>query len=89
MTERFSTLDELGAAELRMARNGLALTVRDLAILSGVNKSTVVRVEAGEKVRRSTLDLMRGTLEKAGAVFFSDPETGIKLVGLRLDTIEN
>ncbi len=65
-----------------MARNGLGLSVRELARLSDVNKATIVRTEAGLPVRRGTLACIRTALEEAGAEFFVCPATGKAAVAL-------
>jgi transcriptional regulator with XRE-family HTH domain len=65
-----------------MARGGLGLSVRELARLSGVNKATVVRTEAGLAVRADTLVAIRKALEEAGAEFLVCSETGKIAVAL-------
>ena len=55
---------------LRMARAGLQLSIRELAILCHVNKATIVRIESGQAVRNSTLSVIRETLEGLGANFW-------------------
>ena len=57
------------ASHLRMARAGLNLTVRELAVLAGVNKATVVRIEADVPVRDASLTAVRSALEARGAQF--------------------
>jgi hypothetical protein len=52
-----------------MARAALRMDVRALAVLAGFDKTTVVRVEAGESVRASTFERLRVALETAGVVF--------------------
>lgn len=55
--------------QVRMARAVLRMDVRELAATAGFDKTTVVRVEAGESVRASTFVRLREALETAGAVF--------------------
>ena len=66
-----------------MARSGLGLSVRELAELAGVNKATIVRLEAGTSVRESTLEVVRQALESAGAEFLSFDEVGLVVVGIK------
>ena len=69
--------------QLRMARAALRLTVEATAELAGVNKGTIVRVEAGERSYRRTLKDLREALEKSGVVFF-DPVKGVHSGGVAL-----
>ncbi len=66
-----------------MARSGLGLSVRELAELAGVNKATIVRLEAGTSVRDSTLGVVRQALESAGAEFLSCEEVDLVVVGIK------
>lgn len=68
-----------------MARTGLALSVRDLARMSGVNKATIVRAEAGLPVRPRTLGYIREALEAAGAEFLECHENGMAAVSVATD----
>lgn len=52
-----------------MARAGLGITIRQLAIESGLDKATVVRFEAGSPVREDTAQKIRRALEDYGAEF--------------------
>jgi hypothetical protein len=45
------------------------MDVRALAALAGLDKMTIVRIEAGEGARSSTFERLRVALETAGAVF--------------------
>lgn len=71
-----------GPAELRMARVGLDLTIRDLAALVSVNKATIVRLEAGNTVRASTINIVRDTLVAQGARFWLLNAAGEKAVSV-------
>lgn len=73
----------LTGEQLRMARAALRLTVKALADLAGVDKGTIVRIEAGEKSYRRTLKDLRETLEKLGLVFL-DTQDGIHGPGVAL-----
>ena len=70
------------ACHIRMARTGLNLTVRELAMLSKVNKATIVRIEGGDSVRSSTMETIIEALEKQGAKFHVCSETNEIFVGL-------
>ena len=65
----FIPADVIVPVQVRMARGGLGISVRELARLSGVNKATIVRTEAGLTVRADTLAAIRSALEAAGAEF--------------------
>ncbi|MEM8687786.1 MAG: helix-turn-helix domain-containing protein [Pseudomonadota bacterium] len=70
---------------IRMARSGLGLSVRDLAELAGVNKATIVRLEAGiQPARPSTIDAVRRALEEAGASFLTDEDPDTIVVAITL-----
>jgi len=64
-------------AQIRMARAGLRLSVRDLAALAKVSPNTVTRVEGGGAANSSTLAALRRALEDAGVEF--DGENGVRL----------
>lgn len=57
-----------------MARAALNWGVLDLAREAGVSTQTIVRLERGELLKKSTLDRVRRTLESAGIEFI--PENG-------------
>lgn len=69
MTSAQEQPDSLTASQIRMARAGLNLTVRDLAEKAGVNKATIVRMEAGYAPRASSLSAVRDVLEAHGVEF--------------------
>ena len=71
--------------QVRMARSGLGLSIRDLAMLCGLNKATIVRMEAGQPVRRSTFEAVRKVLEAEGAEFLHCSETGRVAVSIKPD----
>ncbi len=76
LAHSFVRAEAIDPVQVRMARNGLALSVRELARLSGVNKATIVRTEAGLPVRPRTLGYILEALEEAGAEFLACHETG-------------
>lgn len=59
-------------AQVRMARAGVRMSVRELAEAAKVAPNTVTRVEAAQAVNTSTLTLLQQALERAGAEFSSD-----------------
>ncbi|MEM8773903.1 MAG: transcriptional regulator [Pseudomonadota bacterium] len=69
MSTTLEPAKSVNASHLRMARAGLNLTVRELANLAGVNKATIVRIEADVPVRESSLNSVRSALEARGAQF--------------------
>jgi DNA-binding XRE family transcriptional regulator len=64
----------LTGEQFRMARAALRLTVMQAAELAGVDKSTIVRVEAGGKIYKRTLRDLRAAFENAGIVFLPAEE---------------
>jgi len=70
------------ASQIRMARAGLNLTVRDLAEKAGVNKATIVRMEAGHQPRISSLTAVKDVLEALGAEFEICHETNSVIISL-------
>jgi transcriptional regulator with XRE-family HTH domain len=71
------------AAQFRMARAALGLTVRELAEKAGVHKNTVIRIEAGLASHGPTIAAVRRTLEEAGLEFIPEEE-GIGGPGVRI-----
>jgi transcriptional regulator with XRE-family HTH domain len=69
--------------QLRMARAALRLTVKETADLAGIDKGTIVRIEAGENAYRLTLNRLQEVLETAGIVFL-DAIDGVEGPGIRL-----
>lgn len=66
--------------QLRMARAALKLTVRELADRLGVDKNTIVRIEAGGKAHASTLQRLRAVLEGLGIEFIPNGQgPGVRL----------
>ncbi|MFD0988278.1 helix-turn-helix transcriptional regulator [Methyloligella solikamskensis] len=66
----FALSSRIDARHVRMARAGLGLSVRDLAERAGVNKATIVRLEAGMPVRGATTEAVKAALEAEGACFY-------------------
>lgn len=60
--------------QLRMARALLRLSMRETAKISGIDPSTIVRIEAGENAYRLTLERLQQVLEERGALFIPASE---------------
>ena len=52
-----------------MARTAVGWGVRDLAQKASVSTNTVARLERGETLKQSTVDVLRAVLEAAGVEF--------------------
>ncbi len=67
----------LNAAQVRMARAGAKMSVRELAKLSGVADSTILRFETGKgAILATNLARIQRALEDAGAKFISADAIG-------------
>ena len=75
MNQLFRKTRTVEPQHTRMARSGLGLSIRDLAERTGINKGTIVRLEAGMSVRPSTIETVRMELEAAGAEFLVSEDT--------------
>lgn len=64
-----------------MARAATGLGVRELAATAGVSPNTVARLERGEEMRQSTVEMIRAALENAGVEFIAENGGG---AGVRL-----
>jgi transcriptional regulator with XRE-family HTH domain len=64
------------AVQLKMARAALGLTIHGLAELSGVSHDTIVRIEAGQSLKASTIAKVRAALEAAGVLFIDENGEG-------------
>jgi len=67
------------SGQIKAARALIGMTVTELAQLSGVAYTTVVRVESSKGVpsgQVKTLDAVQRTLENAGIEFIGSPESG-------------
>lgn len=71
------------AIQSRMARAALGWTTQNLADHAGVGVNTVVRFEAGEDARMSSVDKIRQALEAAGVIFIAEngDGPGVRLKG--------
>lgn len=64
----------LTAAQVRMARGALDLSIRQLAEKAELHHNTISRIENGERVARGTLLVLKEVFEQAGIAFI--PENG-------------
>lgn len=74
----------LSGVQIRMARNALRWSVKDLADRSDVSTSTITRAETVDgvpKTTRANLMALKDTLEAAGIEFVGTPDNapGIRL----------
>jgi transcriptional regulator with XRE-family HTH domain len=63
---------KLNAVQCKMARVALGWGVRQLATLANVSTQTISRLERGEPLKPSTLNLVRQTFEGAGIEFIAE-----------------
>lgn len=59
----------MDVAQCKMARAGLGWSAQELAQKSGVSVRSVMRFEAGEAIRRETVQAMAKALVTGGAMF--------------------
>jgi ribosome-binding protein aMBF1 (putative translation factor) len=67
--------------QCKMARAGLGWGVRELAAKAKVSVETVVRFEAGEQLRESTLEKLKSAIKRVGVEFIAENGGG---PGIRL-----
>jgi len=67
----------IDAAQVRMARAGAKLSVKELAALSGVADSTILRFETGRgAILATNLARIQRALEEAGVIFLAADASG-------------
>ena len=71
--------DKMVPLQCRMARAGLGLSIRKLAIAAKVSPQTVVRFERGEALRKRTVASLRQVLKAAGVEFTNGRKPGVRL----------
>jgi transcriptional regulator with XRE-family HTH domain len=81
----FRTGFGMQAVQCKMARAALGLGVRELAELASVSPDTVVRLEAGDRLRPRTVAAIQAALEAAGVEFIEENGGG---PGVRLKKSE-
>ncbi len=59
-----------------MARVALSIGVRDVAEKAGVSVNTIARLERGDTLKPSTIQIIRTALEAAGVVFVDENGEG-------------
>lgn len=67
----------LEPCQVRMARAGLKISVRELAAISGVADSTILRFESGRgAILTTNMSRIQQALEQAGVVFIAADASG-------------
>ncbi|WP_328595386.1 helix-turn-helix transcriptional regulator [Brucella pseudogrignonensis] len=66
----------MSAAQCRVARAALKLSVLDLAKLTNMSTNTIVRLERGENLKDSTVLHVQRVLEAAGVEFLKVDKHG-------------
>lgn len=67
----------IDAAQVRMARAGAKMSVKELAAASGVADSTILRFETGKgAILATNLARIQHALEEAGIVFIAGDASG-------------
>jgi len=75
----------IDAAQVRMARAGAKLSVKELAALSGVADSTILRFETGKgAILATNLARIQRALEEAGVIFLAADVSGGPGVRIRI-----
>ncbi|HWL84088.1 MAG TPA: helix-turn-helix transcriptional regulator [Roseomonas sp.] len=67
----------ISAAQCRMARAALGLSLRELAKVAGVSVNTLSRVESDGNVTSRTLARVQHILSEQGVVFRRDGSVGV------------
>lgn len=73
-------MDAITASQCRAARATLRWTLKKLAGEAGISYLTVINLERGKNVQRSTQLLVQRAFEDAGIVF--EGESGVRLQGI-------
>lgn len=79
-------LSTLTGVQIRMARNALRWSVRELALRTSVSTSTIVRAEAEDglpNTTRANLSALLAAFEAGGIEFIGTPDDG---PGIRIRT---
>lgn len=67
----------ISAAQCRMARAALGLSLRELAAAAGVSVNTLSRIEGAGNVTSRTLGKVQAVLAGQGALFRRDGSVGV------------
>lgn len=62
----------MNGAQLRMARNAVRMTVRQVAEAAEVSANTVTRIESDKPANPATLSAIKRVLEAAGVEFIEE-----------------
>jgi predicted transcriptional regulator len=62
-----------------MARAALDINVRELAAMAKVAPDTIVRLEAGKRLKPRTVEAVQQALEKAGIEFINGNKPGVRV----------
>lgn len=74
----------MNALQCKMARVATGLGVRELAEKASVSPNTVSRLERGEELKQSTVDVIQKALEIAGVEFIFENGAGVGVILRRL-----
>jgi predicted transcriptional regulator len=69
----------INAKQCRMARAALQISVRELAAMAKVAPDTIVRLEAGKRLKPRTVEAVQQALEKAGIEFIDGNKPGVRV----------
>jgi len=69
----------INAKQCRMARAALQISVRELATMAKVAPDTIVRLEAGKRLKPRTVEAVQQALEKAGIEFIDGNKPGVRV----------
>ena len=69
----------INAKQCRMARAALQISVRELAAMAKVAPDTIVRLEAGKRLKPRTVEAVQQALEKAGIEFINGNKPGVRV----------
>ena len=69
----------INAKQCRMARAALHINVRELATMAKVAPDTIVRLEAGKRLKPRTVEAVQQALEKAGIEFINGNKPGVRV----------
>jgi transcriptional regulator with XRE-family HTH domain len=69
----------VNGTQVRMARAGLKMNVRQLAAAAEVSPNTITRVEADLPANTATLGAIRRALEEAGVEFTNHEKPGVRM----------
>lgn len=67
----------ISAAQCRMARAALGMSLRDLAAAAELSVNTLMRIEAAENVTSRSIGKVQAVLARGGAVFRRDGSVGV------------